>query len=149
MVCGKCIPDLPNAEVACSPGGAFGGDIDLNALLLATRTENTDARVETLEDVIKLTANKIQHLPVETMDLPSMSYFDNFIAEVSDLKNEKELTQHQMKFAKKEELITQLVNAMSKRRLDIHPCARPSVRPLGHQRKQNLMGGFVLNRLGP
>ena len=118
LVCGKVLPnEISDASAApnCAPGAQFGEDLDLAGMLTKLNSEKDPDAPEyrTLESVINHAAYLVPHLPIESHDLPSMGQLQMWSQNVQSLDTQEALNQHLWNYAKREELVLQLVNAMS------------------------------------
>lgn len=125
------IPKAPN----CSPGGEFGIDVSDNRVLqgvkmVAAKGGETPS-VSTLEEAISYVAKQIPHLPLDSPEVPSMKELNGFLDKVSGVNNIEALNELSRDYSRREELLVQLVNAMSF--VVVNGGARPmrlTVRPL-------------------
>ena len=124
MVCGKSamvgntedgLPAAPTSPV----GEAFGASIDLTQLLTkVNQNVKSDCQIAsiaaiTLSDCISHHAALIPHLPVESLNIPSEQELAELIAAVAQLSTRTQLQERSLEYAKKEELLQQVINAMS------------------------------------
>ena len=107
------IPKAPN----CSPGGEFGVDVSMDRVLegvkMVAAKGGETAAVSTLEEGICYVAKQIPHLPLDSTNIPSMKELNSFLDRVGDANTIDALNQISLEYCKREELLVQLVNAMS------------------------------------
>lgn len=116
LIGGKSVQASVNL-VTITPGVPFGDDIvesDVcKQITEALQKEKSDHKgVHTLDEAIEQSALKITHLPVETKALPSLAALATQIDSTAYANTGSELIQLSTAYAKKEELLGQLHNAM-------------------------------------
>ena len=122
LVCGKVCPNddgdsTTPADPIKAPGCELGNDIDLPQVLLKL---NTDAGAEpsapqytSLEDAIAHATRMHPLLPIESYDVPSLQQLEAWSQKAASFNTQDGLDKHVWDYAKKEELVLQLVSAMS------------------------------------
>ena len=112
------------AEPGVAAGLAFGQDVDVKVAAgkvneeKAARSSGSDAdpnqkEAATLSDCITYAASLIPHLPVESLDIPSLADLAEFVASTTQMETKAQIVQHVLAYNKREELIQQVSNAMS------------------------------------
>ena len=119
LVCGKTVDVGKTLDV--TPGVFFGDDVILADLLAKIKAdartngnEEACSDVQTLGHIIVYQAKQIPHLPIEDVTaIPSAQSLGEFIEKCSTLQSAQEIHDNALAFARLEELLTQLVSAMS------------------------------------
>ena len=122
LVCGKALgvdSDGTNGKLKApgvNAGQEFGEDVDVVAFAakLNEGIAEPDVKLTSLDDCIRHQAVRIPHLPIESRNIPSFSGLETMIAAVSALNAKTCLQDHATNFHKQDELLAQLINAMSK-----------------------------------
>ena len=127
-------------ELAVSAGCAFGEEANVPELVNAVKRE-ADYKDEggqemvALTDVIVYRARQIPHLPIEDVtNIPSLSTLRAFVDKCEMLDSKQAFHDNALAYSKKEELVLQLIAAMSLLFLSagqrlVRPTVRPFVRP--------------------
>ena len=115
------------AEPGVAAGLAFGQDVDVKVAAGKVNEEIEKAarsssgsgggpnqkEAVTLSDCITYAASLIPHLPVESLDIPSLADLAELVASTAQMETKAQIVQHVLAYNKREELIQQVSNAMS------------------------------------
>ena len=121
LVCGKKFGEAANSlnGIDCAAGVEFGEDVNVPSLLAAIKEEltvadKTDVPMDTLDQAIVYQAQKMPHLPIEgKIGLASFAFMKELVEAASTKESQAEIHANEVLFARKDELIGQLISSLS------------------------------------